>query len=325
MKQILASWLAIVAVFALAASVWAAGGIQDSPSGVTPEETVTITVSPSFLFTGVNHVANGAPLRNSCSGTIALRGIPSGSTLKSAFLYWNYMNDLAVGASTDTEEFNGAKVIGTKVSDQPDLCWGTKGDHSYRAEITPVASGGNYVFTALNCTDKSGQNPWNPLLKVTPVPAWDGVSLVETYSNSSTSSDKVAIFDKLAGANSASVAHNFEVKMDTGTTILSGSGLYTQINADGQTGVSFGNCLPDNCTDEIDEFDSTRLTGPGGQFPQSDWDGSNGWPMPELWDTHTLPVELNGTSTNSDTTFVTDDCIAPVAYVEQEGLEASEE
>ena len=323
MKRVWASWIAIVALLALAAPVWADGGVLDSPSGASPQVTVTITVTPSFLATGVEHVANGVALRNSCSGTIALRGIPSGSILRSAFLYWNYMDASVVGASSDTEMFNGHNVTGTKVADQPDLCWNTRGDHSYRAAITPVASGGNYTFTALNCRDRSGQNPWNPLLTGTSIePAWEGVSLVETYSNSSTGSDKVAIFDKLAGASSSNAGiHNFTVKMNTGASIFSGTGLFTQINADGQTGNSFGPLCQGGilCTDERDEFNNFFLTGPGAVYPQSDWDGSNSWPMPELWDTHTLETEFNGTATNTDTTNVTDDCIAPVAYIEQQG------
>jgi hypothetical protein len=324
MKRVCLSWMAILALIASAASVWAEGGALDNPSGASPEATVTITVKPSYLATGVDHVADGVALRNSCSGTIALRGIPSGSTLKSAFLYWNYMDSSKVGASSSAVTFNGKTVTGTKVADQPDLCWGTNGDHSYRASITPVASGGNYVFTAQTCTDKSGQNPWNPLLTGTAIePAWDGASLVETYSNSSTTSDIVAIFDNLKGAsNSNAGAHNFAVKMNTGTTIFSGTGLFTQINADGQVGDSFDPVCTSTggiCTDEQDDFNSIRLTGPGGAYPQSDWDGSNGWPLPQLWDTHTLDTEFNGTSTNTDTTIVTDDCIAPVAYVEQQG------
>jgi hypothetical protein len=326
MKPVCMSWITIATLLALAAPIWAAGGALDSPSGAGPDasadQSVSIKVSPSFLFTGVNHVANGVALRNSCSGTISLRGIETGSTLKSAFLYWNYMNDLKTGASTDTEEFNGVKVTGTKVADQPDLCWETSGDHSYRAQITPVASGGNYVFTALNCSDKSAQNPWVPLETGTKIePAWDGATLVETYSNSSTGSDKVAIFDKLAGAsNSNAGVHNFAVEMDTGTTKFSGDGLFTQVNADGQVGTSFSiDCGSGICSDEEDYFNDTELTGPGAIYPQSDWDGSNGWPLPQLWDTHTLDVEFNGTSTNTDTTLVTDDCIAPVAYIEQQG------
>jgi hypothetical protein len=179
----------------------------------------------------------------------------------------------------------------------------------------------------VTCTDKSGQDPWNPLLLGTKIePAWDGASLVETYSNSatatSTASDKVAIFDKLAGAsNSNAGAHNFAVRMNTGTTKFTGTGLFTQINADGQIGESFTTSCGSGCVGsyEQDEFNSIALIGPGGVYPQSDWDGSNGWPLPQLWDTHTVYTEFNGTAINTDTTTVTDDCIAPVAYVEQQG------
>jgi len=319
MKRVFVSGIAAAAFCALAAQGWGQDGMLDASSAVSPEVTVSIKVPPSFLFSGVNHVANGVALRNRCGGTISLRGIPPASTIKSAILYWNYMNGSAVGASTDTEMFNGKRVTGTKVADQPDLCWGTNGDHTYRAVVAPVPPG-DYRFTALTCNDSSGSNP-----SITgsrgPV-VWDGASLIVTYRDASTCSDRVAIFDRLAGAsNSNAGPHSFSVKMDTGTaTPFSGSGLYTQVGADGQTGQSFANSSPSGIgTDEIDTFDNSILTGPGGKYPQSDWDGSNGWPMPQLWDTHTLDVDFNGTSTNTDTTAVTADCIAAVAYVEQQG------
>lgn len=72
-------------------------------------------------------------------------------------------------------------------------------------------------------------------------------------------------------------------------------------------------------TDERDTFDNVLLTGPGGVYPQSEWDGNNGQPLEQLWDTHTLDVDFNGTSINTDTTTVTFDCIAAVAYIEQQG------
>src|SRR5262249_36002048 len=147
-------------------------------------------------------------------------------------------------------------------------------------------------------------------------PAWDGASLVETYSNSSTTSGKEAIFDKLAGAsNSNAGIHNFAVRMNTGKTVFSGAGLFTQIGSDVQDGDSVSPELPGGAlgTDELDEFNGIVFVGPGGFYPQSDWDGSNGWPLPQLWDTHTLDVDFNGTAVNTDTTFVQADCIAPVA------------
>jgi hypothetical protein len=311
----------LLVLTSVAGRLWAEGGVLDS-GDITQfaSTTVTITVAPTVLTTGVAHVTNGTALRNACTGTIALRGIPAGATLKSAFLYWNFMNASAVGAATDTENFNGKSVVGTKTADQPDLCWATKGDHSYRAALTPLPNG-NYVFKALNCSHTSGQNPWNPLVTGTPIePAWDGVSLVETYSNAATASGKVAIFDKLAGASNSNAGnHNFAVRMNS-TNLFKGVGLFSQVNADGQIGNSFnGVCNGLLCTDELDQFNGANLAGPGAFYPQSNWDGSTGTPLPMLWDTHTSEVTFNGTAINTDTTFVGGDCIAPVAYIEQQG------
>jgi hypothetical protein len=227
------------------------------------------------------------------------------------------MDGSAVGASTDTVLFNGNLVTGVKTADHPDVCWATAGDHTYRASVGALIPAGkpngDYTFGALKCNDTSGANPW--LTGSTGPVLWEGASLVATYRNSSTSSDKVAIFDQLSGVDSMT-SDPFTVTMSTGSTSLSGSGLFTQVGADGQTGESFGSGL----AVETDTFNGSLLAGPGGgPYPQSNWDGSDGWPMPELWDTHTLEVSLSGGPTNTDSTFADGDCVAAVVYVLQQG------
>jgi hypothetical protein len=326
MKQTFMSAIVVVAMCALAAPGWSAGGAQDeSAVAFGPVAApVSVSVAPSFSIANSDHVANGVALRDRCSGTIGLRGIPTGSTINNAFLYWNYMDTNVTGPATDTELFNGNLVTGTKVADQPDLCWLTSGDHTYRATVTPFVpstrSPEDYTFGALRCMDTSGANPWNPV--VNGGLKWDGASLVVTYTNSGTSGHRVAIFDALHGAanGTGALVSSFTVNMNTGATVFTGSGLFTQIGADGQTGqggASFGSAL----SGETDTFNGKLLAGPGGVYPQSNWDGSNGWPMPELWDTHTLDVTFNGTAINTDTTTISagNDCIAAVAYVEQQG------
>jgi hypothetical protein len=164
MKHIFVSVIVIAGLCILAAR-GAQGAMDESAvAAFSTAAPVSITVLPSFLESGVDHVANGVALRNRCIGTIQLRGIPPGSTVRRALLYWNYMDGFAVGASSDTELFNGNGVRGTKVADQRDLCWGTKGDHTYRALVTglvPTSTGpGDYTFSALRCNDASGSNPW---------------------------------------------------------------------------------------------------------------------------------------------------------------------
>jgi hypothetical protein len=231
------------------------------------------------------------------------------------------MDSSASGAAADTELFNGYLVNGTKIADQVDLCWGTAGDHTYRVNVTAFLPNtrlaGDYNFSALRCNDTSGSNPWISG-SVGPV-KWEGAALVVTYKNSSIpSTDRVSIFDRLQGAASGSGAlvSSFAVNMSTGTgTPFIGTGLFTQIGADGQTGTSFSN----SATGETDTFNNVLLAGPGGQYPQSNWDGSNGWPQPQLFDTHTMDVAFSGGAVNTDTTSVPADCIAAVAYVEQQG------
>jgi hypothetical protein len=177
---------------------------------------------------------------------------------------------------------------------------------------------GDYNFSALRCNDTSGSNPWISG-SLGPV-KWEGAALVVTYRNTSIpSTHRVSIFDRLQGAANGSTLPNssFAVAMSTGGgTPFSGTGLFTQISADGQTGASFSNIA----TGETDNFNAVLLAGPGGQYPQSNWDGSNGWPQPELWDTHTMDVSFSGGAVNTDTTNIpTGDCIAAVAYVEQQG------
>jgi hypothetical protein len=317
MRRIFLSVIVVAGLCFIAARGWSAQGMHDESVNAEAAPAASVDITPSFFTSGVDHVANGVALRNRCTGVINLRGIAPGSTVKSAYLYWNYMDSSVVGAATDTELFNGKIVTATKVADQPDLCWGTAGDHTYRTTVTaylpPTFGAGDYPFSALKCNDATGSNPWitgskGPLI-------WEGASLVVTYSNSKTTGDSVAIFDKLSGAASGTGAPgSFSVSMVTPTP-LTGTGLFTQIGADGQTGSSFSNII----TNERDTFNAVILSGPGGLYPQSNWDGSNGWPQPQLWDTHTEDVTFSGGTTNTDVTTVGGDCIAAVAYVEQQG------
>ena len=71
-------------------------GLSSSPAAAS----VTKTVPPAFRHTGAAHVANGVALRNRASGWIHLRGVPVGSTIVAAYLYWNFSDGSAIGAAT---------------------------------------------------------------------------------------------------------------------------------------------------------------------------------------------------------------------------------
>ena len=287
------------------------GGIP-AQGFVQRRDNVTRKINPSLILSGVSHAANGTALRYRCSGTIPLRGIQSGSEVTGALLYWTFMDDKTIGAATNTALFNGNLIKGAKVADNPDLCWASAGTHSYRADVADFIAPGNpaqdYVFTASNCVNSSGENPW--LTESDPgTVLQEGAALVVFYKNRFTVHNRTFVYDALSGTAVAAA--------DTSSTIqlshpnIDGSGLLTLVGADGQTGFSFN----DEGSHETTTLNGDLIAGPGGIFPNSDWDGMTGWPMPQLWDVHSYQVDnLSGTSSVL-TYFSPDDCFAPVTLI----------
>jgi hypothetical protein len=97
-----------------------ANGVRDQNTTASPVQGVAV---PEFVhFTSSQHVANGVALRNRVSGTIHLRGVPAGRSVRAAYLYWNFSDASAVGAATAPALFNGNAVSGTKTADNTDPC-----------------------------------------------------------------------------------------------------------------------------------------------------------------------------------------------------------
>ena len=270
---------------------------------------VSVTISPFITFSNSSHVANGVALRNRTSGTIHLRGVPISSPVVKAFLYWNYSDMVAIGATTSPALFNGNLIIGNKTADNRDPCWNMTGNHTYRSDVTPwvLSSPGHpnqdyQVVIGFNSkTSTTGQNPWSP---------WEaqkqrleGATLVVVYEGSG----KVSIYDKLNGTTMFGGTGTFNLVFSPSSSW----GLFTVTGADGQRQGVYGN---------TDTFFNGNLildnwgSNPG--YPANDWNGNTGAPFPQLWDVHThwLPFLIPGV--NQQVSFnVANDCVVPVAFV----------
>jgi hypothetical protein len=67
-----------------------------------------------------------------------------------------------------------------------------------------------------------------------------------------------------------------------------------------------------DASNELTYFVGTQIAGP--PVPASDWDGSDGLTLPQLWDTHTHEVRIsNGVSQVDYVQNV--DCLVPVGFV----------
>ncbi|RJR42608.1 MAG: DUF3344 domain-containing protein [Deltaproteobacteria bacterium] len=298
-----------LAVLVLVPPAWAELGYS---TGIGPRNVIDVTVAPAFTLRDVKHVANGVALRNRASGWIHLRGVPPGSTVIRAHLYWNISDGLVKGPASSAT-FNGNLVAGLKRADNPDPCWGLTGNHTYRADVTPFVPRNNpnqdYLF-ALQKPDPlttSGENPWT----LAPVPTLltEGATLIVTYRHpEKTIGAIVNIYDAFSGTM-FSTSGTFTLTH----AALSGGGLFTMTGADGQRGGGHDNVF----SNETGTFNGAQFSGP--TVAASDWDGSTGLPLTQLWDVHTHIVQLNGTSSTVAYTGV-GDCLVPVAFVIQLGL-----
>ena len=256
-------------------------GLSSSPAAAS----VTKTVPPAFRHTGAAHVANGVALRNRASGWIHLRGVPVGSTIVAAYLYWNFSDGSAIGAATASALFDGNRVSGTKVADSADPCWGMAGNHSYRALVTAFVPGTrpneDYEVSLLGGFTTSGQNPWSPTEAQT-IRA-EGATLIVVYSGPTTVGRTVVIYNAFSGSMFFSGTGSFTLTGSPG----SGSGLFTMTGADGQRGAGHDN----GASNETGTFNAAAMSGP--PTAASDWDGSAGLPLVQLWDVHTLRNKLS--------------------------------
>jgi len=281
-----------------------ANGVRDENTTASP---VQVSIGETFHFLNAEHVANGVALRNRVSGTIHLRGVPAGRSVKAAYLYWNFSDDSAVGAATAAALFNGNAVTGTKTADNTDPCWGRAGNHTYRATVTTflprTQPNQDYKVVTADSGTTSGENPW---LSTPDGTIQEGATLVVVF-GSGGASTAVLIYDALSGTEFSS---SLSLTLTHPMISLSGTGLYTMSGADGQRGTTgYDNTV----SNETGFFDSIQISGP--PVAASDWDGAAGLPLVQLWDVHTHIVSP-GTSSLVEY-FSPGDCLVPVVFVLQ--------
>jgi hypothetical protein len=267
-----------------------------------------LRVEPTRTFEYADHVANGVAMRNRTAGTIHLRGAPVPSKVLAALLYFNFSDGSRDGQRIVPVLFNANRVVARKTGDHDDPCWGMTGNHSYVADVTQlVPIGGDLnqdyqVVLEFNAeTSTTGQNPFS-----TPEPSQkvrtEGATLVVVYRTKDTTGP-VFVYEALNNSMFSATA-----QFDLLHPSLSNAGRFTMVGADGQRGFGYDNLV----SNELTFFDGNQIAGP--PVASGDWDGSDGWPLPQLWDTHTHNVKLNG-PLSSVRYQASGDCLVPVAFV----------
>lgn len=265
-------------------------------------------VKPTHRFQFADHVANGIAMRNRTAGTVHLRGAPVPSRVLRALLYFNFSDEMREGRSNVPILFNANRVVARKTGDHADPCWGMAGNHSYVADVTRLVPIGGHLNQDYRVviqfdadTSTTGQNPWSPVEPDQKIRV-EGATLVVVYRTQDTTGP-VFVYDALNNAMFAGTA-----QFDLLHPGLDGRGRFTMAGADGQRGFGHDNAI----SNELTFFNGSQIAGP--PVASSDWDGSDGWPLVQLWDTHTHNVELNG-SVSSVRYQASGDCLVPVVFV----------
>lgn len=261
---------------------------------------------PLYEERDVSHVANGVALRDRVRGFIQLRGVPQKSRVVRSLLVWNFSDRQPKGADTMPVLFDGNVVSGRKTADNTDPCWGRDGNHSYIADVTRYTnqSGGpnqdyEVVLPFTEKTSTAGENPWASSNAADVL--LEGASLIVIFKNENTRG-RLFVFAP-PGDNMFFSTASYSLP-----TPGMGEGLFTMVGADGQRGGGHTN----TASNETTFFDMNQIAGP--PIAASDWDGSDGLTLPQLWDTHTHVVRLANPSSVVEYNAGAD-CLVPVAFV----------
>jgi hypothetical protein len=238
---------------------------------------------PVPLPGGLGHVANGVGTRNAGYGTIRLRGAPAGSVRVGAYLYWGTIQ--TAPPPTQTILFNGVKVTGRLIG-TGQSCWCGGTFAAYRASVISLvnpAINADYRVSNMPSAITNGSDPWNsPCM----LPLSQGASLVVAYAHSSIPpAARVYINDGSVffAAGTVNIFNALPTPVPPYTRLR-----HTRLGGDGQVGNSTFSNLPITNERTFLGIPLTQIKGTGSPFNgDSDWNGDDGVPLNQLWDTHT--------------------------------------
>lgn len=298
--------------------------------------TVAVSVKPILVERQASYTTGGVSLRNRGAGNINMSGLVGPSRL--TLLYWAVITNGETKVPVSQIEIQrffpvpasaAAIVNGVVVGVGPAPCWGPAGSKItvFRAVVPPAIAGvgnGSYQLTLIPGSGGlvNGQDPWAPPVVL---PLWEGASLVMIGNGAGT----VSVFDVgLAGDTFApNVPFNYTLNLPL-LPIAGHRMLLDNIGADGQHVAVLDRHAVLGYSDEQTTVNGFPIAGPGSQYNDSDWNGSSGLPVTELWDDtgHDI-TNANATSAAPgnilnirifDPVGGAADCLTPVANVVQE-------
>lgn len=270
------------------------GGVMDPEEAAAQQQQVPVKLVSGRIFEGsVDHVAAGTGTRNAGYGNIRLRGTPSGSAVKQAFLYFGVICEVErLCPRTQDVNFDEHRVTGRLIATDSQPCWAGNDFGAYRAEVThliPPEINGDYEVDGLPSAVIDGSDPWEVPFG-TELPMSEGATLLVIYENEALTAGVVYLHH-----GAVFFSGTVDITHALGASLPGVQRKFTSFGADGQAGFS---------TDDSSSFsDEQTWIGPNvGALVQiagnlsaknqnSDWNGNDGEPLNKLWDTHTQTVD----------------------------------
>ncbi|MEM7479741.1 MAG: hypothetical protein AAF481_01090 [Acidobacteriota bacterium] len=251
---------------------------------------------------GVDQIVTGVGLRNSGEGTIALRGLPSGSVAVQAFLYWGRITEAPDRTDHLKIRFAGRLLTGELIDVTDNPCWTEFGVFAaYRAnvplDLLQPRLNNDYAVELFGAATTDGSNPFDDPINGgdPPLPLDDGASLMLVYSEPSIpATSRVWIhegpFEMTIGAE---IDHALVEPIPNETTALR----ISRVGGDGQTQIDGLTVLPYTTSIGRADEDFLAFRGPYTDLDRtSDFSGFDAAPHNQLWDSSTSELVLADTS-----------------------------
>jgi len=279
--------------------------------------------APAMVWTRANYGTGGVALRNRGAGSIGVSGVTG--AVQAAFIYWAVIGANAASGSIIVQRrfptpVASVTLTGTVVGVGPNPCWvaATTPITVYRAAIPlSIATGnGDYEVRLLPGAGGStaGGDPW---VGTQVLPLWEGASVVIVGTGAGT----VNLFDVGFAGATFITPFNYTLTL-AGAGTPATSFLWDNIGADGQIGGFPGRAATASVSGETTTINGLLLSGPGSTMDLTgDWNGSSGFPLPQLWDdtghAFTLPTPASTLSITFGPDTGQTDCLTTVANVVQ--------
>lgn len=296
-----------------------------------------------LVFPNTRVAANGVGLRDVASGGIDLVGIPPGSTVVAAYLYWSWIS-LVTPTPNLHDKMSLARVprisapalqgsafnlgyvmkpvsyVGTLVGAGADPCWNGGGNFVYRADVTATVKQGDSYVVWLSPGAAGQQNYRDPWAFPFPTgPHCEGASLVVVYTNTTEFMGTTYIYD-------SGLSGNMFLASPGMSYVLSGffhpgaEARWINVGADGQSGAGYQELHSMGL--ETTFFNGLPVAGPG-SLTDSDWNGAGNKPLALMWDTSghdvTATMGLGATiatiQVSAPAPFSVTDCLVPICNV----------